>query len=323
MVFYLFDFFASQVTEERDLLVARSVLPRHARSIVVLCRTLTHGLPGHLDTSMHREMEEEKGMKKEQKKKEKQKEEDLKCHKDSTTSTQQLERPSCTEGTTTTLTCSNECLQVYLALETPLRTHCKELHVSGTFDLQTMASHTASRVVVVIARLNSLSELKDSVSSIARMVPKDLCAVIIVFTVLPEECAAGTTMSGISLLQQGVKHTFREHAGHATVILVPDHMAPDTDSKRKQERGNLHMSTDTHAQKEYTKYKVIEGEGRRKCETEPDDDMMTKPDVAIGSTDSKESLGHCHPSKLSDLANLVTCLIEQETGCFHGQVLVV
>ncbi|XP_071538956.1 uncharacterized protein [Panulirus ornatus] len=278
-----------KVTEERDLVVARALLPRYIRRIAVICRALSSSsssqevrplqrVEGVVEGSSHNSSQVAS-------------DEDIKsCHLlGSHVPTPPVEGQKGLYFRKTTadpharrvpLTCDSECVLVFTALESTLRTSSRNVYLSSDSDITSTAPGSC---VMVIANLDTVMVFQECLQEVARGIDHSVCTVILIFTLKSEDC--DVTVAHLTLLQHQLRDVFSKHSANVTVLL------------RSSSRTSL-MQSSCQGEK-YNSY----------TEKSP---TSVSPSPASGSTGDE----NCR------LGDLVQTLLDQTTGCFHGQVLV-
>ncbi|XP_042227591.1 uncharacterized protein LOC121869979 isoform X2 [Homarus americanus] len=201
-----------KVTEERDLVVARTLLPRHHRRIAVICKALTmpYTHPDKLTrdaeatiggTSLHHGVRVE-----------------LQTPiSDDHSSINQTEssfaKTNYIPHTSVPLVCGSECIHVFKCLESSLRKNSQHVYLSSDFNI----TSTSSSTVVVVTTLGSLEEFEQCTKRIAEELNRNISSLVLIFTLRTAEC--NVTLPNVQILQQTLKLMFNKHMANVTVLI--------------------------------------------------------------------------------------------------------
>ncbi|XP_069167344.1 uncharacterized protein [Procambarus clarkii] len=285
-----------KVTEERDLVVARSVMPRHTRGVALVCRAL-QASSSHPQVRQGNEDTPEASR---SHKTPSETDKTAQCYQVSVgldvAATHRNQTDShCSKSdvdlhSNIDLKCDSECLYVITTLESSLRSNSKHLYLLSDFDHRS----ASSSAVIVVSVLDTVAEWRSRLQGIAQGIGEGVCTAVLIFTLRTKEC--DETLTNVTVLQKQLREIFKEHLTSVTALLQTSCPTSSTHSDKSECQG---AEKKHYEQNSPNSAQTLE---RQICQY------------------PSAGLENCEES--SRLVKLVNTLLDQTTRCFHGQILV-
>ncbi|XP_066987247.1 uncharacterized protein [Macrobrachium rosenbergii] len=310
-----------KVTDEKDLAVARTLVPRYTRQILVLCRALSPTVPyadgiGLEGEKLAKDIDPTKSPRGAA---------SPECHQGAQTfstrsgsghsqSEHQRERELHERETSGTaigdqlLPCDQGCHTVYEKIRKSLEDNSHRVFVSNNLQ----ASWPPVCSLIVISGFITLASFKDFARFLFQHLNQRLVTVILVLTLDP--ALEGLTLSEVSDLQQFLREISSGISTKVTLLLRKPRNAFSEHQKLQTSQSTEKGTSNEPAIDLQTSNRIAVGEAASSIANRYGMEDPISPSGNHLLTDD-ETQGN---SKIRDL---IVAILEQTTSCFHGQVL--